>query len=91
MSLFGFLNWHYLCVREDGPISRPAYAELATKLFLDGARVLLAEAVPIGCSLRAPPSPMSFPASPKPTGSFRQGPPTQPRCRSCSLRRQVSG
>ena len=40
MSLFGFLNWHYIWFREDGPISRPAYAKLATKLFLDGARVL---------------------------------------------------
>ena len=40
MSLFGFLNWHYMWFREDGPLTRADYARLATRLFLDGARAL---------------------------------------------------
>jgi TetR/AcrR family transcriptional regulator len=38
MSLFGMLNWNYLWFREDGPLSREAYAELAVQILLDGAR-----------------------------------------------------
>lgn len=38
MSLFGMLNWHYMWFRPDGPMSREAYAELATGLILAGAR-----------------------------------------------------
>lgn len=37
MSLFGMLNWHYLWFRENGPLSRKGYADLAVKLLLEGA------------------------------------------------------
>ncbi len=37
MSLFGVLNWSYLWFRDDKPISRDAYAQLVTRLFVDGA------------------------------------------------------
>ncbi|WP_349360924.1 TetR/AcrR family transcriptional regulator [Stappia sp.] len=40
MSLFGMVNWHYLWFREGGPVSREAYADIATRLILDGARNL---------------------------------------------------
>ncbi|SLN40134.1 HTH-type transcriptional repressor KstR2 [Roseivivax jejudonensis] len=40
MSLFGMMNWVYLWFREDGPISRDAYADLATDLILGGVRGL---------------------------------------------------
>jgi len=40
MSLFGMLNWHYLWFREQGPMSREQYADLATQLILHGAREL---------------------------------------------------
>ena len=40
MSLFGMLNWHYMWFRPDGPMSREAYADLATQLVLAGARDL---------------------------------------------------
>jgi len=36
MSLFGILNWVYMWFREGGPLSRKDYADLATRLFLDG-------------------------------------------------------
>ncbi len=36
MSLFGALNWHYMWFRPNGPMSRDAYARLATDLFLNG-------------------------------------------------------
>lgn len=36
MSLFGMMNWVYMWFREGGPISRADYADLATKLILDG-------------------------------------------------------
>ncbi|HRJ68320.1 MAG TPA: TetR/AcrR family transcriptional regulator [Beijerinckiaceae bacterium] len=38
MSLFGMLNWHYMWFREDGPITREAYADLATDLIVEGAQ-----------------------------------------------------
>ncbi|MCG6858642.1 MAG: TetR/AcrR family transcriptional regulator [Salaquimonas sp.] len=38
MSLFGMLNWVYLWFREDGPISRDDYADMTTRLMLDGIR-----------------------------------------------------
>jgi TetR/AcrR family transcriptional regulator len=38
MSLFGMLNWHYMWFRPEGPMSREAYADLATDLILAGAR-----------------------------------------------------
>jgi TetR/AcrR family transcriptional regulator len=37
MSLFGMLNWHYLWFREDGPMTRAAYARMAVALVVDGA------------------------------------------------------
>ncbi len=36
LSLFGMLNWHYTWFREDGLMSRAAYAKHATRLFIDG-------------------------------------------------------
>lgn len=41
MSLFGMLNWHYMWFREDGPVSRDAYADLATDMIVDGAQAAL--------------------------------------------------
>lgn len=40
MSLFGMMNWAYMWFREDGPLSRPEYADLTTRLILDGIRKL---------------------------------------------------
>ena len=37
MSLFGMLNWQYLWFREDGPIGRADYAQLAVTLLIDGS------------------------------------------------------
>ncbi|SEL12518.1 TetR/AcrR family transcriptional regulator [Roseivivax marinus] len=36
MSLFGMLNWVYMWFRDDGALTREAYAEIATGLMLDG-------------------------------------------------------
>lgn len=36
MSLFGMLNWVYLWFKDDGPVSRADYADIATALVLDG-------------------------------------------------------
>jgi len=43
MSLFGMLNWAFLWFREDGPLDRRGYAELAARLVLGGARAIAAE------------------------------------------------
>ncbi len=40
MSLFGMMNWAYLWFRDNGPLSRSEYAELTTRLILDGIRKL---------------------------------------------------
>lgn len=40
MSLFGILNWHYTWFRENGALSRPAFATFATRLFLEGVEAL---------------------------------------------------
>ncbi|QPC44200.1 TetR/AcrR family transcriptional regulator [Kaustia mangrovi] len=40
MSLFGMLNWHYMWFRPDGPVTREAYADMATTLILEGSRAL---------------------------------------------------
>ncbi|MEP3277744.1 MAG: TetR/AcrR family transcriptional regulator [Stappiaceae bacterium] len=40
MSLFGMLNWHYMWFRPDGSISREDYADIATRLIIEGARGL---------------------------------------------------
>jgi len=47
MSLFGMLNWAFLWFREDGPLDRRGYAELAARLVLNGAREI-AQARPAG-------------------------------------------
>ena len=36
MSLFGMLNWVYMWFKDGGPVTREAYAEIATNLILDG-------------------------------------------------------
>jgi TetR/AcrR family transcriptional regulator len=42
MSLFGMVNWHYLWFREGkGTLTRADYADLVTRLVLDGTRGLL--------------------------------------------------
>lgn len=40
MSLFGMMNWVYMWFKDGGPVSREDYAELATKLVLDGVNGL---------------------------------------------------
>ena len=40
MSLFGMLNWHYMWFREDGAMTRENYADICTRLIVDGARAL---------------------------------------------------
>lgn len=40
MSLLGILNWLYTWFREDGAISRTAFATIATRLFVDGVKTL---------------------------------------------------
>jgi TetR/AcrR family transcriptional regulator len=45
MSLFGILNWSYLWFRDDKPISRETYAQLVTRLFVDGAARLTPAAI----------------------------------------------
>jgi len=41
MSLFAMLNWHYMWFRSGGAMSREAYAEMVTKLMVNGARSLI--------------------------------------------------
>jgi len=36
MSLFGMMNWVYMWFRDGGPVTREAYADIATTLILDG-------------------------------------------------------
>lgn len=40
MSLFGIMNWAYMWFREEGPITREEYAEVATILILEGVRAV---------------------------------------------------
>lgn len=40
MSLFGMLNWFYMWFRESGAVSREEYADLATKMLVNGVRGL---------------------------------------------------
>lgn len=47
MSLFGMVNWHYLWFRNNGPFSRADYADLVTKLIVDGTRDLVPVPVPV--------------------------------------------
>src|SRR5215213_392268 len=46
MSLFGMINWHYLWFKPTGQISRSKYADLVTRLIVDGSRNLAAHASP---------------------------------------------
>lgn len=41
MSLFGMVNWHYLWFKSTGSVSRTEYADLVTRLIVDGARNVL--------------------------------------------------
>lgn len=47
MSLFGMVNWHYLWFRNNGAFSRADYADLVTKLIVDGTRDLIPVPVPV--------------------------------------------
>ncbi|OYU92176.1 MAG: TetR family transcriptional regulator [Bradyrhizobiaceae bacterium PARB1] len=47
MSLFGMVNWHYLWFRNNGPFSRADYADLVTKLIVDGTRDLIVVPAPV--------------------------------------------
>jgi microcystin degradation protein MlrC len=40
MSLFGMLNWVYMWFRPGGPVSREEYADLATRLILEGVKAV---------------------------------------------------
>lgn len=40
MSLFGMLNWHYMWFREGGPMTREDYADLATRILIEGTASL---------------------------------------------------
>ncbi|AVW93693.1 MULTISPECIES: TetR/AcrR family transcriptional regulator [Roseobacteraceae] len=40
MSLFGMMNWVYMWFRDDGPIAREDYAEIATTLLLEGVKAV---------------------------------------------------
>lgn len=40
MSIFGVLNWKYMWFRESGRMSHEDYAELATRMFVAGAKAL---------------------------------------------------
>ncbi|MDE2579780.1 MAG: TetR family transcriptional regulator [Hyphomicrobiales bacterium] len=40
MCLFGAMNWSYLWFRDDGPLSREAYADLVAQLFAAGVGAL---------------------------------------------------
>lgn len=43
MSLFGMVNWHYLWFKNNGSVTRADYADLVTKLIIDGTRNVLAQ------------------------------------------------
>ena len=40
MSLFGMMNWVYMWFRQDGPITRDEYADIATTLMLEGLKAV---------------------------------------------------
>jgi len=44
MSLFGMVNWHYLWFKSTGSVTRADYADLVTRLVVDGTRNVLAQA-----------------------------------------------
>lgn len=41
MSLFGMVNWHYLWFKSTGSVTRADYADLVTRLVVDGTRNVL--------------------------------------------------
>jgi len=43
MSLFGMVNWHYLWFKSTGSVTRADYADLVTRLVVDGTRNVLAQ------------------------------------------------
>ena len=43
MSLFGMVNWHYLWFKSTGSVTRGDYADLVTRLVVDGTRNVLAQ------------------------------------------------
>ncbi len=43
MSLFGMVNLHYLWFKNNGSVTRADYADLVTKLIIDGTRNVLAQ------------------------------------------------
>ena len=43
MSLFGMVNWHYLWFKSTGSVTRADYADLVTRLVVDGTRNALAQ------------------------------------------------
>jgi TetR/AcrR family transcriptional regulator len=45
MSLFGMVNWHYLWFKSAGPVTRADYADLVTRLVVDGTRGLMPQPV----------------------------------------------
>jgi TetR/AcrR family transcriptional regulator len=45
MSLFGMVNWHYLWFKSAGPVTRADYADLVTRLVVDGTRGLMPKPV----------------------------------------------
>lgn len=46
MSLFGMINWHYLWFKPNGPVTRADYADLVTRLIIDGTRNVNGQATP---------------------------------------------
>ena len=47
MSLFGMINWSNLWFRPDGPVSREQYADLVTRMMVDGIANLELVAAPM--------------------------------------------
>ena len=43
MSLFGMVNWHYLWFKSTGSVTRADYADLVTRLVVDGTRNVFAQ------------------------------------------------
>ena len=41
LALFGMVNWHYLWFKSTGSVTRTEYADLVTRLIVDGARNVL--------------------------------------------------
>jgi TetR/AcrR family transcriptional regulator len=46
MSLFGMINWHYLWFKAAGSVTREDYADLVTRLIVDGTRNLIVQPIP---------------------------------------------